>query len=203
MLSHHAARHIGQRYGLARLARGAVRLLAGQREQLLDQVDRPLQPLAQLRERGLALGFVVGALGQLQLQLQRGERCAQFVGGVGDEGALGGERVVQPAEQAVERLDQRLGLGRHVLLDSGAMASGRRLRTAPARRSSGRRPRPTRYQIMKPISGRISSSGLSVRSAAPAAMPLRTRIGWATWITRSCSGTEKTRQLPSLVATVV
>ena len=28
MLGHHAARHIGQRYGLARLARGAVRLLA-------------------------------------------------------------------------------------------------------------------------------------------------------------------------------
>ncbi len=43
---------------------------------------------------------------------------------------------------------------------------------------------------------------MSVRSAALAAMRLRTRMGWAIWMTRSGSGMENTRHLPALVSTV-
>ncbi len=54
-----------------------------------------------------------------------------------------------------------------------------------------------------PNSGTTASSGNSVRSAASAAMLLRTDIGCATWMTRSRSGTEYTRQSPSGVRTVL
>ena len=79
----------------------------------------------------------------------------------------------------------------------GCRASGRRDATSRASRLSGCSPRPTRYQISTANKGIAASSGSKVRSAASAAMRLRTAIGCATCTTRSRSGMAKVRHSPS------
>ncbi|OYU99078.1 MAG: hypothetical protein CFE45_14140, partial [Burkholderiales bacterium PBB5] len=70
--------------------------------------------------RGLALAVIGCPLQHLGLQLQRGERAAQLVRGIGDEGALAFQRLAQPAQQRVQALHQR----RHLV---GQLRFGQRL----------------------------------------------------------------------------
>ena len=61
----------------------------------------------QFRKRGGARGSIGRALHEFDLQLQRGERCAQLVRRVGGEAALRRQRVAQAQEQRVETAGQR------------------------------------------------------------------------------------------------
>ncbi len=47
------------------------------------------------------------------MQLERGQRRAQLVRGIGDEGALGFQRIAQARQQRIHGVDQGLQLGRH------------------------------------------------------------------------------------------
>ncbi len=81
-----------------RVRRGLRRVvLAGEREQLLDDARRAPEAAAQRVQRGGALGLAPGALGELGLQVHRRERRAQLVRGVGDERLLRVERRVDRA----------------------------------------------------------------------------------------------------------
>ena len=90
------------------------RFLACQRQELLDQARRTLETALELAERRRALGVGGRALGELRLQMHRGERCAQLVRGVGDKRALRVERMGEAREQIVERADQRLNFARQI-----------------------------------------------------------------------------------------
>src|SRR5690606_23013123 len=92
------------------------RVLTRQCEQLLDEVSSALQTLLQSSEGGNALFLRRRALGELDLQAQRRERSPQLVGGVGNEIALGFERLAEPREQVIERGDERAHLLRSTLL---------------------------------------------------------------------------------------
>ena len=85
-------------------------LAARQRQQLLDEASGAVDALAERLDRRRARGVVAGAAQQPQLQLQRRQRRAQLVRGVGDEGALAVERAAQALEQGVERARQRRDL---------------------------------------------------------------------------------------------
>ncbi|MNL75325.1 hypothetical protein D3C87_2011100 [compost metagenome] len=56
----------------------------------------------------------IGFLGPVGMQLDRGQRGAQLVRGIGNELALRVERVAQPRQQCIEAADQRRHLGRHL-----------------------------------------------------------------------------------------
>ena len=85
----------------------------GQLQHLVDQAGGRLESgfcnCCSERSRSLA---IAGALGDLQLGLQRSQRRAQFVGGIGGETALGVDGLFHALEQAVSGLDQRADLGR-------------------------------------------------------------------------------------------
>jgi hypothetical protein len=72
-----------------RVGQAGFRVEAGQLQHLVDQMRGAGQAALQLAERAVALVVVAGAQGNLQLGLQRGERRAQFVGGIGSETAFG------------------------------------------------------------------------------------------------------------------
>ena len=83
-------------------------LAAGQREQRLDQLFLLLaycQHAFAGAAQGLSAGVGVGQ-GDLDHRAFQRERGAQFVGGVGDEGALGVEGSLQPGQQAVDGIGQ-------------------------------------------------------------------------------------------------
>ena len=73
-------------------------------QHLVDEMGSAGQAALQLRQRTVAFRAVAGAQGDLQLGLQRGERRAQFVRGVGGELTLGFEGGFDALEQAVQRL---------------------------------------------------------------------------------------------------
>ena len=87
--------------------RGGAGLGPRQRQQLLDQPRRAFDAGGQRIGRGGTFVFAAGALEQLQLQLQRGQRRAQLVRRVGDEGALRVQRQAQALQQRVQRRHQR------------------------------------------------------------------------------------------------
>ncbi len=60
-------------------------------------------------------GLIRGAIQQLQLQPQRRQRRAQLVRGVGYEGALRGEGLLQAPQQAIQLADQGLDFPRQVV----------------------------------------------------------------------------------------
>ena len=108
------------------------RLLAGERQHLLDQADGALHARRQGFHRRGALGVSAGPREHARLQVQRGEGCAQLVRGVGHEGALALQRRAQPCEQIVERADERLHLVRQARV-------GERLQGVDAARFDQRR----------------------------------------------------------------
>ncbi len=65
----------------------------------------------QIGVRGAALRIALRTVGHLQLQLERGQRRTQGVGGIGDERALVRQRIAQAGEQIVQRGGQRADLG--------------------------------------------------------------------------------------------
>ena len=95
-----------------RLTDPRARLGARQREQLAGQAHRavggPLH-LDHQRTQSLRIGLARRLVG---MQFECGERCAQLVGGIGDEMALRGERIAQPEQQVVHGLGERRHLGR-------------------------------------------------------------------------------------------
>ena len=107
----HGARKRGQVHRRGRLLERAG-LLARQGQQLRHQPDRSLQPAAHHREGFAAFVVVAGAFGELDLQLQRGQRRAQFVSGVGDECALRQHRALEPRQQIVQRVREGQDLAR-------------------------------------------------------------------------------------------
>ncbi len=113
---------------------GDAGLLARERQQLLDEMRRAGEARLELGERAAPLRLGRRALGDLRLQVHGGERRAQFVRGVGDECALRAERAVEPAEQAVERVDERLHLGGQPGFGERLEHARRALGQAPPRR---------------------------------------------------------------------
>ena len=134
---HHSSLTNGSRSISSALEEVAA-LGAGEQQHVVDQPgrpgdlrrDQPLDPAHLLGVRVL--------LGRQHLQLAGDDRQrrAQLMRGVGDELALGGERLGQPVEHVVE------GLGEHVDL---AAAEARRAASAGRgrRRRPGRRPAPS------------------------------------------------------------
>ena len=92
-----ASRH---EIAVAEILRQRLGLESRHRQQLLDQVRCAVDAVFQFGQRRGARGGVGRALRELDLQLQRGERRAQFVRGVGGEAALRVERVVESARAA-------------------------------------------------------------------------------------------------------
>ena len=82
-------------------------LLPRQHQQLLDQPRRAVDAGGQPVDRQLAAGIVAGALQQLHLQLERRQRRAQLVRGIGHEVLLRVEGVAHAVEQQVELVHQR------------------------------------------------------------------------------------------------
>ena len=80
---------------------GSAMLLARDCEQLLHQPCDARHARAQVSERGVAI-LLSRLDDRLRLQVERGERCAQLVGGVGKEGPLPFERRPQSPQQIVE-----------------------------------------------------------------------------------------------------
>ena len=121
-----------------------LRLVARQRQQLLDQMDGAFDRRAQAHARFDALGLVRRAIEQLQLQPQCRQRRAQFVRRIGDEGALRSEGLLQPLQQPIQFTDQRL---RFPAADwrcraASAMRASRRCTSAVTKRN-GASPRRT------------------------------------------------------------
>ena len=86
------------------------RLLAGEREQLLDESDGALHAGGEpLRGRG-ALGFAARPRQHAHLKMQRREGRAQLVCGIRHERPLALERRVQPREEVVQRGGERAHL---------------------------------------------------------------------------------------------
>ena len=111
--------------------RGNPRLLSGEREQLLHQMRRSRLSLLELGKCGRALRVGFRALGQLDLKMNRGERCTQFVRRVGDKSLLRFERAPEPRKQVVQCMHQRHYFDRQSALGQGVE---RIRRTPPERR---------------------------------------------------------------------
>ena len=94
----------------------AVGLRPRQRQELIGQAHRALSGAQQLlRERTdlLRPHLTADVLG---LELDRRQRCAQLMGGFGDEAPLCGERGFEPQQQVVERVRERTHLERHAFI---------------------------------------------------------------------------------------
>ena len=89
-----------------------VGILARQCQQLLRESRRAIEAALEFGERCAALAVVVGAFGELRLQVHGGQRRAQLMRGVGDERALRRERLAESLEQAVQGMHQRLHFAR-------------------------------------------------------------------------------------------
>lgn len=109
-VGHGLARQIGQHHGLGRSACGGLRLLAGQDQQLLDQARGAVYAAGQALHGQHACAGVAGALQALHLQLERGQRRAQLVRGVGHEMLLRLEGMLHARQQAIEFTHQGLQL---------------------------------------------------------------------------------------------
>jgi hypothetical protein len=81
--------------------------LARQHQQLLDQARGAVDAGGQAADGHLARFRRIGAVQALRLQAQRGQRRAQFVGGVGDEVLLGVEGRAHAPEQQIQFVHQR------------------------------------------------------------------------------------------------
>ncbi|MNY21405.1 hypothetical protein D3C86_1549510 [compost metagenome] len=70
----------------------------------------------------------VGGIGierAVRMELHGGQRRAQLVRGIGDELALGVQRIAQARQQCIQAADQRFDLGRHLgLVQRGQRARG-------------------------------------------------------------------------------
>jgi hypothetical protein len=94
--------HLHRREGdLARF-----RLQARHAEQLVHQVGGPVHALAKLGQGGVALRPGFGPARDLGLQLDGGERRAQFVGRVGDEAALVRHGLIETRQQVAQGVHQ-------------------------------------------------------------------------------------------------
>ena len=95
-----------------------VLVAPGQQQQVVGEPGQPLGFRAGAADRGGQLGRAAAGPGrELEFPPQHRERVAQLVAGVGDEGALPGQRPLQPAEQVVHRAGQGGDLvpgGRHL-----------------------------------------------------------------------------------------
>ena len=95
---------------------GPGELLAGvsprQREQTLHEARHPLGLVDYVLQGFLhdRLAHRFTALQQLQVASNRGQRCAQLVGSVGDEPSLGGKGALEPGHHTVEGIDQAADL---------------------------------------------------------------------------------------------
>ncbi len=85
-------------------------LLPRQHQQLFDQPGRAVDAGRKSRHRHCTRVVARRSLQALDLQFQRGQRGAQFVGRIGDEMFLRLEGMPHPAEQQVEFLHQRTHL---------------------------------------------------------------------------------------------
>ena len=63
-----------------------------------------------ITQRGVGKFLVGRAARVLQMDQRAGERRAQFVRGIGGEGAFAFQRLLQSAQQSVERADDRIQL---------------------------------------------------------------------------------------------
>ena len=113
-------------------ARGGRRTRAlgpGQGQQAVDEAreagDLP-QRCGHTRDLGLGVGDLgQRALEQLEAQSQGGQRCAQLMGGVGHEGLLGADELLQPRGRLVD------GGGQACRTSGGPWSVGMRVSSAP------------------------------------------------------------------------
>ena len=108
---------------------GAGRVLAGEREQVVEQVREPLGVVLEIGQH-LGVRAVLRDVGGVAAQ--RGQRRPQLVRRVGDEAALGLARALERREHRVQRLGERADL----VLGAGRREALRRSR--PSRRSRAR-----------------------------------------------------------------
>lgn len=100
-------------------------------EQLLDHASGAGDALLEIGKRRGARFRLLGALGELHLQRERGHRRAQLVRRVGKERLLRIHRRGEPRKQRVQGIDERPQLRRHVVGGQRIEASGIALLHAP------------------------------------------------------------------------
>src|ERR1700682_6415676 len=81
-------------------------LLTCQGQELTDQVNGPRDTALQIVECGFALCGRRRPSRQLQLKLNRSERCTQFMCSIGDKAFLRGHRTPKASQQIVQGVDQ-------------------------------------------------------------------------------------------------
>jgi hypothetical protein len=194
-IRHGEPRDVGQGDWLKPGTRGGTGLLAGQHEQLLHQVRRTLDAGGQPPDRHLARRIVGGTLEALRLQLQRGERRAQFMGGIGDKALLGFEGLTHPLEQQVQLLHQWTDLIRQAGLAHLGQAIGLRSATWRRTRETGANDALTTHHTTSIRRGAITAIGQTVRSASVLAICRRTAMACATWMICECDCIENTRYI--------
>ena len=121
--------------------RAALRVFTRHRQQLMHEMDQPVQAPFDALESLFAADQRAVALRRLQLQLQCGKRRAQFMRGVADEGALRLRRDVQTMQQIIERIDERLQFDGHASVQAQRFerierTGCERARDAPDRRKT-------------------------------------------------------------------
>ncbi len=99
-------------------------IAAGERQQLLGQMNGPLDCGAEARAGLAGCRFVRGAIEQLQLQAQCRERRSQFVRRIGNERLLGGECLLQACQESIEFADQRRDLNGEILFAERRQTAG-------------------------------------------------------------------------------
>ena len=163
------------------LLRERFGLDARERQQLLDEVRCARDAGVEIVERGCARRTPIVAAREIELQLQRGERRAQLVRGIGGEAPLRGQRFVEPRQQA-------LRLPASGCSSSGTRALGERRHRVGTALGDGARHRverlqaatDARYQISTPRIGISATNGSSVRSAVCVAIASRSSCACAT-----------------------
>ena len=146
-----------------------------------SRASRPRSSRAMAQPRA---GSVGGALRSWICSLERGERRAQLVRGIGGEAALQPERVAKPCEQVVERLHQRRTSagspqrGQRVERGRAAAAPARRRAFAAARGAADDEPHQQREQRQHRQHRHEDAQ------RGPAARSVRSAVGCATWMVR-------------------
>ena len=142
------------------------RLVARQRQELLNQAGRPLNAAFQFGKGRRPLGIRARAFRQLYLQPHRGERRAQLVRGIRDKRSLQTQRATEPcAEERSARQREASPLAEDRCPAAVQARPAERLPTADATSLSGLKPRPTVTQIIANSTGSNISSGSMVRKA--------------------------------------
>jgi hypothetical protein len=154
-----------------RCAPPSASLDAGQRQQLIGQVGQPVGALGRRLQAGVPVGRLRRAQAQLQPRLERCQRGAQLVGGIGDELRLALELPAQALGEVVQRLHQgaqfvlhldhrqRPQVVRLALLDRAAQPLQRAQRRADGEPHQQQRAQAEHAQAQQGIAGQAARHG--------------------------------------------